>query len=78
MLHSSAVRRKHRGEAIARNVCRYIERHYLHFAGGVHPSEGKASGEEKIFSIWFQGEENAVRYGGKLKEGNNIFASIDK
>jgi len=44
----------------------------------VHPSEGKASGEEKIFSIWFQGEENAVRYGGKLKEGNNIFASIDK
>ena len=57
----SGRRRAIRYAAMGEIIPEYLEKHYLSAAESVPVTESPAadSGAEKIFSIWFQGEENA-------------------
>lgn len=55
---SRLERRRHRGEVISKYVCRYLERYVPSFSDVEADSE-VADADEKIFSIWFQGEQAA-------------------
>lgn len=55
---SRLERRRHRGEGISKYVCRYLERYVPSFSDVEADSE-VADADEKIFSIWFQGEQAA-------------------
>ncbi len=55
---SRLERRRHRGEVISKYVCHYLERYVPSFSDVEADSE-VADADEKIFSIWFQGEQAA-------------------
>ena len=57
---SRLERRRHRGEATSKYVCRYLERYVSSFADIEDDSKDACiNSDEKIFSIWFQGEQAA-------------------
>ncbi len=57
---STDKRRAHRYDAFGRILTRYFRRNWLSAAAAVKPSPVPSQdGEEKIFAIWFQGEDQA-------------------
>lgn len=57
--NSRLERRRHRGEVKSRYICRYLERYIPDFANIPEDSPAPDAEPERIFSIWFQGEDNA-------------------
>ena len=59
---SRLERRRHRGEVTSKYVCRYLDRYLPSFVDVADDSQTcSVNPDEKIFSIWFQGEQAAPR-----------------
>ena len=57
---SRLERRKHRGEVISKYVCCYLKRYLPYFVNVEDDSQSYPTvNDERIFSIWFQGEQAA-------------------